>query len=365
MKTKKLVTCLSFLFLTFLIVNAQDTDNTKIILITMDGLRWQELFSGADPLLVTNKEYVHDTTDLKTRFWRENPIARREALMPFIWKEVLKMGQIHGNRDLGSKVDLTNKMWFSYPGYNEILTGSADDARIDSNDKIPNPNTTILEIANKDSRYKGKVAGFGSWDVFPYIINEERSGVPVNAGFEVAEGADLTEREKFLNELQPRVPSPWGTVRLDAFTHHYALEHMKKAHPELVYIAFGETDDFAHDGDYEAYLKAANNTDSLIKELWDFTQRDPFYKDNTLFIISTDHGRGTQPLKDWKGHGSDVKDAGGVWMILFGENVSALGEVSKEEQLNSSMIAPTVLKALELEIDTTNMNEKPVDISSQ
>jgi len=156
---------------------------TKVVLITLDGLRFQEVFSGADPLLITNKKYVNDTTELKEQFWRETPKKRREALMPFFWKEVSKMGQIHGNRNLGSKVDLTNKMWFSYPGYNEILTGKADDARIDSNDKIPNPNKTILEIANSDPRYKGKVAAFGSWDVFPYIVNEERSGVYVNAGF--------------------------------------------------------------------------------------------------------------------------------------------------------------------------------------
>lgn len=152
--------------------------------------------------MIANSEYVKDTTDLKEKFWREDSRERRDALMPFFWKDISKMGQIHGNRTLGSKVDLTNKMWFSYPGYNEILTGKADDARIDSNDKIPNPNTTILEIANNDPKFKGKVAAFGSWDVFPYIFNEERSGVPVNAGFELAQGDNLTEREKFLNELQ-------------------------------------------------------------------------------------------------------------------------------------------------------------------
>ncbi|NNE75936.1 MAG: sulfatase-like hydrolase/transferase [Pricia sp.] len=342
--------------------NAQENDS-KVVLITLDGLRWQELFSGADPLLVANTDYVHDTTDLKKRFWEENPQQRREALLPFLWTEASKIGQLHGNRKLGSKVDLTNKMWFSYPGYNEILTGKADDARIDSNDKIPNPNTTILEIANNDAQYKGKVAAFGSWDVFPYIVNEERSGVPVNAGFEIASDNNLTEREKFLNELQPRVPSPWGTVRLDAFTHHYALEHMKKEHPVLVYIAYGETDDFAHDGNYEAYLKSANNTDSLIEELWNYTQNDPFYKDNTLFIITTDHGRGTEPLETWKSHGDEINGAGGVWMVVFGKSVEPQGEVSRNEQLYSNQIAPTVLKKLNLTIDPSQIEGKALDIN--
>ena len=346
----------------FVNLQGQKAADNKVILITLDGFRWQELFTGADPLLVTNKEYVNDTTDLKERFWKESPKQRRETLLPFIWNEAAKMGQVHGNRNLGSKVDLTNKMWFSYPGYNEILTGKADDFRINSNDKIPNPNTTILELANTDTKYRGKVAAFGSWDVFPYIINEERSGVPVNAGFELASGKGLTEREMFLNQLQPKVPSPWGTVRLDAFTHYYALEHMKKEHPSLVYIAYGETDDFAHDGDYEAYLKSAHTTDAMIKELWDFTQNDAYYKDNTMFIITTDHGRGTEPLETWKGHGDRVKNAGGVWIVIFGKGIASKGEIASKEQLYSNQIAATVLKVMGLSIPEEKDLGKSMDM---
>ena len=345
-----------------LALSAQQSKNTKVVLITLDGFRWQELFTGADPLLVANEKYVNDSTELKELFWRKTAEERREALLPFFWSKLAKTGQLHGNRSLGSKVDLTNKMWFSYPGYNEILSGLADDERIDSNAKINNPNTTVLEIANKTNKYKGKVAAFGSWDVFPYIVNEERSGVPVNAGFEIAKGNNLTDREKFLNELQPKVPSPWGTVRLDAFTHYYALETMKKDHPELVYIAYGETDDFAHDGDYEAYLKSAHATDTMIKELWNFTQQDKFYKNNTTFIITTDHGRGTDPLDTWRSHGGDIKGANGVWMILFGKGVSAEGELKIDEQLYTNQIAPSILKLLKINPDVNKMPGKPLNI---
>ena len=67
----------------FLQINAQDANDTKVILITLDGYRWQELFTGADSLLIANKEYVHDTAMLKKAFWRETPEERREVLMPF------------------------------------------------------------------------------------------------------------------------------------------------------------------------------------------------------------------------------------------------------------------------------------------
>ncbi|MDO1499518.1 hypothetical protein Q2T40_04855 [Winogradskyella maritima] len=110
---EKLTITFTLLIISSLNLFAQE--DTKVVLITLDGFRWQELFTGADPLLVANNEYVHDTTDLKTRFWSENAEKRRKTLLPFIWNEVSQMGEIHGNRILGSKVNLTNSMWFSYP----------------------------------------------------------------------------------------------------------------------------------------------------------------------------------------------------------------------------------------------------------
>ena len=334
----------------------EDASN-KVFVITLDGLRWQELFSGADSLLVENKEYVGNPKSLKKEFWRESATERREVLLPFIWSEVAKTGQIHGNRWEGSKMNLTNGMHFSYPGYNEILTGKADDARINSNRKIPNPNTTFLEIAEKSDAYKGKVAAFGSWDVFPSIINEERSGLYVNAGFRNAKGSDLSDKEVFLNELQAETPSPWGGVRLDVFTHHYALETIKKKHPKLVFISYGETDDFAHDGEYDAYLKSANRTDAFIKKLWDFTQQNSFYKGKTTFIITTDHGRGTEPLETWKHHGDSVKDTDQVWVLAFGNEIDAKGEIVSEEQLYTNQVAASVAKLLDLEITTDSIGK--------
>lgn len=339
---------LNFLILLILfgpLLIAQTPNTNRVILITLDGYRWQELFTGSDPALIGNPKYVHDSTGLKEAFWRPTAQQRREALMPFFWQEVTQMGQLHGNRNLGSLMNLTNSMWFSYPGYNEILTGKADDTRINSNDKIPNPNVTVLEQYNNSVAGKGKAAAFGSWDVFPSIVNDIRSGVPVNAGYRKATG-DLSDREVLLNEMQDQIPQPWGSVRNDAFTYQYAIEHMKKSHPNLVYISFGETDDFAHDGDYEAYLKSARVTDDLIRRLWEFTQNDPYYSGKTTFLITTDHGRGTKPLKTWQDHGNKVAGADQVWLIAFGNGVAAKGEISENEQIYTNQVAPTVLRSL-------------------
>lgn len=337
-------------------VQAQKNKTENIVIITLDGFRWQELFYGADSLLIANKEFTHDQDEIKKRFWAASAEERRKKLLPFLWNEFSSQGQLLGNRKLGNLVNCSNSMWFSYPGYNEILSGFADDQRINSNDKIDNPNVTVLEFLNNQSSYKGKVAAFGSWDVFPFIINRKRSNIPINAGFETSSSPDLTEREKFLNEIQSQIPAIWGGVRYDAFTHHYAMEYVKKKTPKVLYISYGETDDFAHDGDYSAYLRSAYQTDQFIAKWWRFFQNHPQYKGKTTILITTDHGRGTQPIESWKSHGSKIKDAGEIWMAAIGPDTPAKGEVKEKMQLYQNQLAKTAAALLSVDYK----NDKPV-----
>ena len=195
------------------------------------------------------------------------------------------------------------------------------------------------------------MAAFGSWDVFPYIINARRSGIPVNAGFTQAQGPRLTDREKFLNQLQEQVPSPWGSVRLDAFTQHYAWEYLKKNKPRVLYIAYGETDDFAHDGQYDAYLKSAHQTDAFIQELWTWVQRSPRYKNKTSLLITTDHGRGSGN-GSWRNHGAKITEADQTWFMVLGPDTSALGEVKEPQQIYTNQVAKTLATLLGLNYNT-------------
>lgn len=337
-------------------VFAQQKNKTEnVILITLDGMRWQEVFTGADKTLVGNKTYVNDSAGLTKKFWKPTPAERRSALMPFFWNTIATKGQLYGNRELGSNVNVTNQMWFSYPGYNEILTGQADDQHITSNDKIENPNETVLEVLNKDKRYAGKVAAFSSWDCFPYIINSKRSGVPINSGIVKSE-KDPTATEKLINELMYEIPNPLGDVRLDAFTFYYAAEYLKKNKPKMLYISFDETDDFAHGGKYDLYLEAAHYTDQMIGKLWQWIQSDPQYKDKTTLIITTDHGRGHNDLEAWRHHGIKVPDADQIWMAFIGPDTKAIGEV-KSGQLYQNQVAKTIAELLDVKLPAPKAGE--------
>jgi len=70
----------------------------NVILVMTDGLRWQEVFNGAEESLLSKENGGKKNVDLrKVIYWRETPEARREALMPFLWTIVAKQGQIFGN----------------------------------------------------------------------------------------------------------------------------------------------------------------------------------------------------------------------------------------------------------------------------
>ena len=134
-----------------------------------------------------------------------------------------------------------------------------------------------------------RVAAFTSWDVFPFIINTERSGIPVNAGWEPLPREPEGEP---LNRIATEIPHIWAGVRYDYFTYCGAAECLKHDKPRVLYISFGETDDWAHARRYDLYLDSARRTDEYIRRLWELVQSMPEYAGKTSFVLTTDHGRG-------------------------------------------------------------------------
>jgi arylsulfatase A-like enzyme len=256
---------------------------------------------------------------------------------------VARQGQVFGNREQRSAARVTNGHNFSYPGYNELLSGRAD-PRVDSNDKKPNPNVTVLEWLHGREGYQDRVAAFGSWDVFPWIINRERSGVMVNAGFEPVEAPG--ERMAMLNELMAETTPPVESVRHDSFTFLAALEHLRRAQPRVLYLALGETDDWAHAGRYDLYLRAARRFDRYLRRLWDVVQSLPQYRDKTALVITTDHGRGGAAAQGWKGHGAKVPGAEDIWIAVLGPDTAPRGARRDAPAVTQSQVAATVAALL-------------------
>jgi hypothetical protein len=327
------------------LLNAQVAEN--IIIITTDGLRWQEVFKGMDSALANNPRFNQDdSTYIYKNYWHDDENKRREKLMPFLWSTVNAKGQIWGNRNYRNRVDNANPYWFSYPGYSEMLTGYAD-TNINSNDHPANPNLTVLEFLNSQPAIKGKTAAFGAWYAFDRILNEQRAGYPVISAFDPVGGKNPNPNEKLINEMNKVAYRPFNEYEcLDVFTHYGAWEHLKTRRPRVLYIAYGETDEWAHAGQYRSYLDAAHQVDAWIRQLWTYVQANSQYRNKTVLFISTDHGRGDVVKEEWTSHNNKVLDSHEIWFAVMGGSIPAKGEVKTDNQIFQKQFAQTIAQIL-------------------
>jgi Type I phosphodiesterase / nucleotide pyrophosphatase len=332
----------TFCFLSAVACFAQQLKTENLVIITLDGLRWQEVFGGIDSQIVVNKHFTRDSASIETEFGGAGRDERKQKLFPFLWNIAASRGQIFGDRLNGSEVNNANPYKFSYPGYNEIFTGYPDTG-VNSNDKIINPNTNVLEFIAKQKGYEGRIAAFTTWDVFPYILNKWRSGIYVNSDVDSLkfDNASL----QLINQMQFLEAKPLG-VRLDLLTYFAGREYLKAYKPKVLYIAFDETDDFAHAGLYDQYLKSAHAEDAMINDLWNTLQEMPDYHNKTTLIITCDHGRGDKIKEEWTTHGRQIQDAGQIWIAAIGPDTKAEGLVKTPDPLYQKQIAPTLAALL-------------------
>jgi hypothetical protein len=316
---------------------ADEPNDQHLFIITLDGFRWQEVFNGADSTIINDPDWTADTALAKATFWDADPARRRERLMPFFWSVIASQGQLHGNRALGNYVNTRNLYGISYPGYNEIFTGTPDPF-ISSNRKVRNRNHNVLEELSADPAFKGKVAAFASWDVIPYILNPERSGFFLNAGPEAAPHEGIGEGQPRLNDV---LSHPGAATRDDRITFHSAMDYVQRHSPRVTFIGFSGTDDAGHQKSYDRYLRSAHEADRMIGELWSYVQSQPEYRGKTSFIITTDHGRG-QSARNWHDHGFFIGGSSQTWMALLGSAVQPIGECRARQQLYQKQVAGTI-----------------------
>src|ERR1700761_2895786 len=313
-----------------------------VVLIVSDGLRWQEIFQGADPLLLDARNggnWVEDA-DLKKRYWRETPQERRQILLPFIWGTMARQGQLFGNRNSGSDAHVTNGQAFSYPGYNEMTVGFPNPL-ITSNSFGANPNMSVFEWLNKAPDLAGHVAIYGTWQTFAAIFNQNRSHLVMQVGWNPPPKTGDASKDALLARLYET------TTRFDeedvdnAMLQVPLLDYVRSGKPRVLFVGYGETDNWAHQGRYDLVLDSAHRTDAFVEELWDTMQAIPQYRGTTTFIITTDHGRGGG-LTEWKEHGVEEKGSENIWIAVIGPDTPPLGERRDAAPVVQAQIAATL-----------------------
>jgi hypothetical protein len=333
-------------------VKAQPAEN--VFIITIDGIRWQEIFTGADSALLHHTGFVKDTGIMQRQYWQSSPELRRQKLLPFFWNIIQAQGVLMGNRQYDNRVNVANLYKISYPGYTEIFTGKPDNIFI-PNLRIRHRRYNILQHLNSLPAFSGRVAAFCSWQLFPFILNEKENDFTLNAGYETVATADSMSLQ--INEAQASVHTRGGT-RHDLLTFEHAKNYIAQQQPKVLFLGLGEADEAAHNGRYDIYLQKLQQADAMIAELWYYVQTHPNYKNKTTFIITTDHGRGRG--SSWTTHGFWAAGSGETWMAMIGPGITPAGELKNAQQVYQKQIAATMAQLL----GTTFPQGSPIPLSA-
>ena len=326
-------------------------DGHNVILVTLDGVRVQEFFGGMDAVIAKAPEAesgIYDAEVTTKRWWRETPEARREVLMPFIWKTLAPAGMVLGNQAKGSKVTVGNDQWFSYPGYSEILTGQAQ-PDVKSNDFVRYPHRTVLEYAREALSLKPtEVAQIGSWDGFKYAASSRDGAFFMSGARDPVPAALTTPEIDLYNGLRQQVQQLWEESSNDVLSFRIGLEYLKKHRPRVMWLGLGQSDDWAHARRYDLVLDYLHLADSMIAELWQTLQSMDHYRGRTTLIITTDHGRGRLPA-DWAEHDASIPGCEDIWIAILGPRTPALGEARDFPDVTQGDVAATMLQYLGLD----------------
>jgi hypothetical protein len=307
----------------------------------IDGVRWQEVFLGADGQLAAACGF------------RAGPWTNARALMPNLRRMMETDGVVigapsHGTpdgrspaspepgRNLGPGISASGPNYISLPGYMEIFSGHPDPS-CDSND-CPRPSEpTIADSEGNDA------AVVTSW---PTIARAASSGEPsflVSAGRRLL-GNDRVlssdvEARRILEGAADASPLPGeGDYRPDAQTAHLALRVLAEARPRFLFVGLGDTDEHAHRGYYRGYLEALHAADAFLGELREVLRTMGPRGEHTTVLVTTDHGR----ARDFTDHGAEFPESARVWLVAAGKDVRGRGPLRTSRRYTLSNVAPTV-----------------------
>lgn len=264
-----------------------------VVLVVLDGVRWQEVFGGT-----TSQDAA--------------------ALMPNLHRLASERGAAIGG-STRSMMRASGPNFVSLPSYREIFSGqSGTDCTENDCARIARP--TIVD----ELRARGRSAAvYSSWEKIDLAAAARTEGVVISAGRGGAPG------------------NPWpgeGDFRRDRVTAELALHHLEVSQPDFLFLGLGETDEYAHHGDYEGYVGAIASADRILGDLLGVLDRMGDRGRRTHVFVTTDHGR----AHGFRDHGGRFPESSRVWLVAAGPRIGARGDVDTHRDVRLRDIAPTL-----------------------
>ncbi|MDP9034578.1 MAG: alkaline phosphatase family protein [Myxococcota bacterium] len=313
----------------------EDRDESAVVLVVLDGVRWQEVFAGEDHTLARR-------FGLRAPEW-----VTASALMPNLHRLIESEGAAIGAPGAGASIAASGPEFISLPGYREIFAGKPDPGCF-RNDCAQPPGRTIVDDLI-DVGGPEEAAVVSSWPNVARAASSDPSRFVLSSGRRLLAHVDALRSNPTVASLLDRGgrTSSWpgeGDYRPDAFTAGIALGYLEAKRPRFLFVGLGDCDEYAHHGDYRGYLEALRASDAFLGDLQAALQRMGARGRHTTVLVTADHGR----AYDFTDHGGRYPESARVWLAAFGEEVGARGVVASVRRHTLSDIAPTVRALLGL-----------------
>jgi hypothetical protein len=131
--------------------------------------------------------------------------------------------------------------------------------------------------------------------------------------------------------------------RGDRLLTELATRAMADLKPRFLMVNYQDPD-YVHWGNPSHYTRAIRVIDEGLQRLVSMADADPFYRDNTIFVITPDCGRDANPLAEVPfQHHFNSRSAHEVWAVIFGPGI---GKGVIDRPVDQSAIAPTIAAAM-------------------
>jgi hypothetical protein len=309
----------------------------NVILITIDGVRFQDFFGGV-------------------RMPHRAELPRKTVLFPEI-QAIARRGEafVFGDRRHHGKMWVANTAGISLPGYRGILSGEFED-RCRENDCPNIDRETIFDSLAETDIPSEKLGAIASWGPIGRALQSRSGKIARSVAFEDFPEISLPAGERrtvdALIELARKDVPEWYGSRKDIYTYELGLRYLQAAQPRFFYWSFVDSDEYAHLDEYRSYAFSLLRYDQWIGNLRKTLARMGKYGDETSIIVTTDHGRYPGPL--WTGHGGRVGGSLRTWAVVIPSarhlRERAL-EVRKAKSYSHVDIRPTIEMLLDLPND--------------
>jgi hypothetical protein len=321
----------------------REPDDAAVVIVTLDGARWQEVFVGSDAQL------------------SGAPAVPAEALMPRLHALVTERGAAIGAPGRGAPMSASGPNFVSLPGYTEIFTGRRSHACAD-NECAPARLPTVMDQASALSARPSDVAVLASWERIERAASAAPGHLVVSTGRVRTSHAEALRDDDATRQLLERGanadPYPgYGEFRPDRFTGALAVRYLEAKRPTLMFLGLGEPDEYCHRGDYSGYLASLRASDAILGDLVDALGRMGARGRHTTVLVTADHGRG----RDYRHHGREFPESARVWLVAIGGGVEARGFARSERPHFLADVAPTVRALLDLPADTAAASGAPIE----